>query len=152
MERYKRVQEFKGFCRTLRTGLQTAFNKRGDQQKYIYIDLEKADVNTRNIEVRLEQFKVATKLNLWGEAFQVLEDINTLIKVRKTALKNSLRCQYFESLTLIFKKNCFWHYHAFALYNYYNAYITKPKITANEKKDLADALLLAILAVPTVTL
>jgi translation initiation factor 3 subunit A len=97
VERYNRVQEFKAFCRSLRTGLQTAFNKRdkAEQQKAIYIDIEKTDVNTRNIEIRMEQFKVVTKLGLWGEAFLVLEDINTLMRVRRAPLKNSLRCQYF---------------------------------------------------------
>jgi hypothetical protein len=43
----------------------------------------------------MDQFKVATKLGLWSEAFQVLEDINTLMRVRRVPLKNSLRCQYF---------------------------------------------------------
>lgn len=131
VDRYNRVQEFKSFCKSLRTGLQTAFSKRDkyEQQKSIYIDIEKTDVNTRNIEIRMEQFKVATKLGLWAESFQILEDINNIIKVRKAPLKNSLKCQYFESLALLFSKNNFWHYHAFAYMNYYNAYMTKPKIT-----------------------
>lgn len=131
VERYNRVQEFKIFCKSLRTGLQTAFNKRdkAEQQKTIYIDIEKTDVNTRNIEIRMEQFKVTTKLGLWNEAFQTLEDINNIMKVRKAPLKNSLKCQFFENLALLFSKNRFWHYHAFAFYNYYIAYLTKPKIT-----------------------
>lgn len=68
VDRYNRVQEFKTFCRSLRTGLQNAFNKRdrSEQQKAIYIDIEKTDVNNRNIEIRMEQFKVTTKLGLWG--------------------------------------------------------------------------------------
>jgi hypothetical protein len=55
-------------------------------------------------------------------------------------------------LALLFSKNNFWHYHAFAYYNYYTSYLTKPKITLEEKQGLADRLLLAILAIPTVTL
>lgn len=97
VDRYNRVQEFKSFCKSLRTGLQTAFSKRDkyEQQKSIYIDIEKTDVNTRNIEIRMEQFRVATKLGLWAESFQILEDVNNIIKVRKAPLKNSLKCQYF---------------------------------------------------------
>jgi translation initiation factor 3 subunit A len=55
VDRYNRVQEFKSFCKSLRTGLQNAFNKRDkvEQQKAIYIDIEKTDVNTRNIEIRM---------------------------------------------------------------------------------------------------
>lgn len=82
----------------------------------------------------MEQFKITTKLGLWQEAFQVLEDINNLMKVRRAPLKNSLRCQYFENLAILFKKSNYWHYHAFAYYNYYLAYLTKPKITAEEKR------------------
>ena len=68
MDRYNRVLEFKAFCKTLRTGLQNAFNKRDRSymEKNIYIDIEKSDVNTRNIEIRTEQFKVTIKLGLWG--------------------------------------------------------------------------------------
>lgn len=78
----------------------TAFNRRGDrdrnqQQRAIYIDIEKTEVNDRNIEIRLEQFKVTIKLGLWQEAFQVLEDINNLMKVRKGALKTQVRYKYF---------------------------------------------------------
>ena len=148
VERYNRVAEFKAFCRSLRSGLQNAFTKRTEQQKAIYIDIEKADVNTRNIEIRLKQFEVTTKLGLWGEGFQVLEDINTLIRVRKAPLKNSLKCQYFECLAATFRQNCLWHYHACALYNHYLAFITKPKLTAADKQGMANQLLLAILAVP----
>ncbi len=52
-------------------------------------------MNTRNIEIRMDQFKVATKLGLWQEAFQILEDINNLMKVRRGTVKNSIKCQYF---------------------------------------------------------
>jgi hypothetical protein len=51
VDKYNRKHEFKSFCRTLRTGLLTAFNKRDrtEQQKAIYIDIEKSDVNDRHI-------------------------------------------------------------------------------------------------------
>ena len=131
VDRYNRVLEFKSFCKTLRTGLQNAFNKRDRSymEKNIYIDIEKTDVNTRNIEIRMDQFKVTIKLGLWGEAFSVLEDINTLMRIRKAPVKNSLKCLYFENLAHLFSKNNFWHYHAYAYYNYYLAYLTKPRLT-----------------------
>ena len=74
--------------------MQSTFNKRDRTyiEKTIYIDIEKTDVNTRNIEIRMKQFKIAVNLGLWSEAFSVLDDINTLIKIRKAPLKNSLRC------------------------------------------------------------
>lgn len=78
--------------------------------------------------------------------------MNNIIKVRKAPLKNSLKCQYFESLALLFSKNNFWHYHAFAYLNFYNAYMTKPKITPEEKARLSDKLLLSILAIPQVNI
>ena len=58
--------------------MKLAINKRdkNEQQKGFYIDIEKDEVNTNNIEIRQEQFKVTIKLGLWQEAFQILEDIN----------------------------------------------------------------------------
>ena len=73
------------------------------------------------------------------------------MRVRRAPLKNSLRCQYYENLALLLSKNSFWHYHAFAFYNYYLAYLTKPKITPEEKMHLSDRLLLSILVIPAVT-
>lgn len=52
------------------------------------------------------------------------------MKVRKGPLKNSIKCAYFENLATIFKKSNYWHYHAYAFYNYYSIYITKSKLTA----------------------
>lgn len=87
--------------------MKTVLNKRErtEQQRAIYIDIEKTEVNDRNIEIRLEQFKTAIKLGLWQEAFQVLEDINSLMRVRKGALKSNIRYKYFENLALLFKKS-----------------------------------------------
>jgi translation initiation factor 3 subunit A len=41
VDRYNRKHEFKTFCKTLRSGLQNALNKRdkSEQQKAIYIDI-----------------------------------------------------------------------------------------------------------------
>lgn len=74
-----------------------ALNRRDrtEQQRAFYVDMEKEEVNTNNIEIRLEQFEVTTKLGLWQESFQVLEDINELMKVRKGTIKNSIKCSYF---------------------------------------------------------
>lgn len=74
------------------------------------------------------------------------------MRVRRAPLKNSLRCQYYENLSQLFSRNKFWHYQAFAFFNYYLAYLTKPKITQEEKLNLSDRLLLSILVIPAVTL
>lgn len=50
------------------------------------------------------------------------------MRVRKGPVKNSLKYVYFEKLALIFKKSNYWHYHAFAFYNYYSILLTKTKL------------------------
>ena len=77
VDTYNRKGEFKSFCEYLRTGLKIALNKRDktEQQKGFYIDIEKEEVNTNNIEIRLDQFNITTKLGLWQESFHILEDI-----------------------------------------------------------------------------
>lgn len=67
-DKYNRKHEFKRYCDTIRTGLQTIFKnkqERTETQKAIYIDIEDANVNENNVQIRLEQFEVATKLGLW---------------------------------------------------------------------------------------
>ena len=74
-DKYNRKHEFKRYCDTIRTGLQTLFKNKLDRteaQKAIYIDIDDATVNENNVQIRLEQFEVATKLGLWQESFQVL--------------------------------------------------------------------------------
>lgn len=134
--------------------MRAVLNKRdrSENQRSIYIDIEKTEVNDRNIEIRLEQFKVTIKLGLWQESFQVLEDINSLMRVRKGALKSNIRYKYFENLALLFKKSNYWHYHAFAFYNKFQAAQKNPKLTAKERKELSDELLLSVLCIPSVTL
>lgn len=66
---YNRKHQFKGICDNERKyGLKNILSKRGDkseQQKNYYIDIEKQEINTNNIEIRFEQFDLATKLGLW---------------------------------------------------------------------------------------
>lgn len=156
VDQYNRKHEFKGFCDNERKyGLKNILNKRGDKneaQKNYYIDIEKEEVNTNNIEIRLDQFDLATKLGLWQEAWQTLEDIKEIMKVRKGPVKNQMRCAYFERLALIFKKSNYWHYHSYAFYNYYSVYITKSKLGAAEKMRMADKLILSVLCIPPSTL
>lgn len=63
-----------------------------------------------------------------------------------------MKCSYFEKLALLFKKSNYWHYHAYALYNYYCIYITKSSLSAAEKRKLSDKLILSILCIPPSTL
>ena len=74
------------------------------------------------------------------------------MKVRKGPVKNALKCAYFEKLALIFKKSSYWHYHAFAFYNYYTIFITKSKLAPEERMKVADKLILSVLCIPPTTL
>ena len=74
------------------------------------------------------------------------------MKVRKGTVKNNVKSLYFENLSLLFKKSNYWHYHAYAYFNYYITYLNKPRITAEEKTKIADKLLLSVLCIPPSTL
>lgn len=74
------------------------------------------------------------------------------MRVRKGPVKNSLKYVYFEKLALIFKKSNYWHYHAFAFYNYYSILLTKTKLPVGQKTKAADKLILSVLCIPPSTM
>ena len=75
-----------------------------------------------------------------------------MIRVRRGPLKSSIKTIYFENLSKVFRKSNYWHYHAYAYFNYYNIYLRKPKLTPDEKRQMADKLLLSVLCIPPSTL
>jgi translation initiation factor 3 subunit A len=150
-EKYNRKHEFKRYCDTIRTGLQHIFktkSERTEMQKAIYIDIENTEVNERNVIVRLEQFEVATKLGLWQESFQVLEDINSLMKARKGTVKKSTIARYYFNLSKLFKKSNYWNYHAFTYFNYYETYRRNPNLKHEDINNMTDELLLSVMCIP----
>lgn len=74
------------------------------------------------------------------------------MRVRRAPIKNIVKCEYFENLGLLFRKSNYWHYHAYAAYNHYQASISNPNLSQEEKRVLADKLLLSALCIPPVTL
>jgi translation initiation factor 3 subunit A len=150
-DKYNRKHEFKRYCDTIRTGLQTLFKNKLDRteaQKAIYIDIDDANVNENNVQIRLEQFEVATKLGLWQESFQVLEDINMLMKTRKGTVKKRTRARYYLNLSKLFKKSNYWNYHAFTYFNYYNTNRSNPELKAEDVNRMTDELLLSVMCIP----
>jgi translation initiation factor 3 subunit A len=140
-DKYNRKHEFKRFCDTLRTGLQNIFKTKQDKteaQKAMFIDIENTDVNERSIGIRLEQFEVATKLGLWQESFQILEDINLLMRARKGVVKKPTLSRYYYNLARLFRKSSYWNYHAFTYFNYYNLYRRNPSLTAKDINLMTD--------------
>lgn len=67
-----------------------------------------------HMELRFEQLKSACELELWGEAFRSVEDIQGLIALGKKQPRQSMMATYYARLTQIFEKSESHLYHAFA--------------------------------------
>jgi translation initiation factor 3 subunit A len=94
---YKRNAEFRRLCDILRQHL-------ANMQKYRDTrDITAPESWSLHLETRFEQLRVACELEMWGEAFRSVEDIQNLISLGKRQPKQQLMAAYYSRLTQIFK-------------------------------------------------
>ncbi|GLC73813.1 hypothetical protein PLESTF_001423800 [Pleodorina starrii] len=105
---YKRTTEFKRLCDILRQHLTNLVNKFREQRD------AGPESMTMHLESRFEQLRVACELELWGEAFRSVEDIQQLIALTKKTPKQPQLASYYTRLTQIFAVSDSPLYHAFA--------------------------------------
>lgn len=88
------------------------------------------------------------KLGLWQSSFEIIEDINELMNIRKGVIKKQTYYKYYLNLSKLFKRSGYWNYYAFTYFSYYNIYSRNPKIDIKELQEITDHLLLSILNIP----
>lgn len=101
------------------------------------------------MQIRFEQFEVALKLGLWQSSFEIIEDINELMNIRKGIIKKQTYYKYFLNLSKLFLKSGYLNYYAFTYFSYYNIYSRNPKISPKELQEITNHLLLSILSIPS---
>eukprot|EP00198_Chlamydomonas_reinhardtii_P004079 XP_001693415.1 eukaryotic initiation factor [Chlamydomonas reinhardtii] len=139
---YKRTTEFKRLCDILRQHLVNLVNKFREQRD------AGPESMTMHLESRFEQLRVACELELWGEAFRSVEDIQQLISLTKKTPKQPQLASYYTRLTQIFAVSDSPMYHAFAWLKLFSFARQHARgMSQTDYQQMATAVLLAALAI-----
>ncbi|CAJ1866076.1 unnamed protein product [Sphenostylis stenocarpa] len=145
-KQYKRTTVFRRPCEIIRNHLAN-LNKYRDQRGRP--DLSAPESLHLYLDTRVEQLKIATELELWQEAFRLVEAIHGLMCLVKKTPKPSLMVVYYVKLTEIFWISSSHLYHAYA---WFRLFLLQKSFNKNlSQKDLqliASSVVLAALSVP----
>lgn len=111
------------------------------------VDLSREDQNNLSLQQRFKQLETALTLELWFDAFQILEDINQLMSFRTVATKKSTLMKYFYYLSLLFKKSNYSHYYAVSFYYHFDHFRKIEKKDNPEIPRKVDELVLAVISI-----
>uniref|UniRef100_A0A7S0YIT4 PCI domain-containing protein n=1 Tax=Polytomella parva TaxID=51329 RepID=A0A7S0YIT4_9CHLO len=126
--KYKRTSEFRKLCEILRTNLVTITNKLREQ-----LPIPEGAMQY-HLECRYEQMRVACELELWGEAFKSVDDIQHLRQMFKIGPKPKDTIAYYQRLTQMFAISNSSLYHAFSWLRLYWVVISQVKSLPVEDK------------------
>lgn len=155
-EEYSRNMEFRRLCEMLRqqlVNLQKTTMTTTIAGRFVKAPSEWTAESTEfHLQTRFAQLEVATKFELWNEAFRTIEDINGIIAFSKKTPKARLMVTYYEKLTRIFSVAGNKLFHAYACFKLYQWTIEARKdIRPEEKALMASTVVLAALAVPSIS-
>ncbi len=103
---------------------------------------------TMHLESRFEQLRVACELELWGEAFRSVEDIQQLIALTKKTPKQPQLASYYTRLTQIFAVSDSPLYHAFAWLKLFSFSRQHARgLAQSDYQQMGTAVMLAALAI-----
>lgn len=70
-----------------------------------HVDLSKPVTNDKHVQIRFEVIKTAMELEMWNEAYKILETIKVLKAMRKGGFRTSFMLSFYECLAKIFAKS-----------------------------------------------
>jgi len=103
----------------------------------------------RHMGTRFYALETCAELGLWSQGFGIVEDIHSLMERTQVLPKVHLMATYYEKLARIFFVSENYLYHAYAWWRFYYYSAAQPKLTEEDKRTLATAVVLAALAIPT---
>lgn len=152
-EKFKRKIEFKRFSESIRYYVFKLMSTHSDYLRNPFaVDITENETNDCYLNIFSLQMISALNLKLWQEAFKICEDMNAIIKVRKTSLKPKFLSNYFENLAKVFWNSEYYLYHANAFYSHYTIYKKFSKANTAEITSKTSLLVLSILSIPPFTI
>lgn len=152
-EKFKRKIEFKRFSESIRYYVFKLMSTHSDYFRNPFaVDITENETNDCYLNIFSLQMTSALNLKLWQEAFKICEDMNAIIKVRKTSLKPKFLSNYFENLAKVFWNSEYYLYHANAFYSHYTIYKKFSKANSGEISSKTSLLVLSVLSIPPFTI
>ena len=132
--KYNRRVEFRHLCDLLRLHLSAV------QRSQFYVGHQENRVTLTNpgtvqvnLETRFKQLAIATRLELWQEAWKTVEDITSLMRLSKRPIKPHLMGEYYDRLAQVFWMSGNYKFHAYALFKLFSIVKrTKKNVTEEE--------------------
>lgn len=112
------------------------------------MDLNSTDTQRLYLTTRFLQLEVAAELEAWQDAYRTIEDIHENMTLSKQPAPPELMVPYYERLTQIFWASGNYLFHAYSMERLYMLGRGNPKLTDEDRRRSASAVLLSTLVVP----
>jgi len=143
--KHKRTTEFRRVCDLLRSHLNNMIKYKDMRDRP---DLTLPETQNLYMEVRFEQLKAATTLEMWQEAFRSVEDIHGLMLMLRRSPKPQMMALYFAKLTEIFWTGKNYLHNAYAWMKLYSVSKTYNRnLTPEDERALASGVILASMCI-----
>lgn len=142
--KYERKSEFKRLCEILKTHLLVITKEDYEDS----INLSNSDTLQKFLDTRFQQLNTAVKLELWKESFKSIEDVHSLMRYSKRALKPISLVNYYNNLAKIFQVSNDYVYSTASRQKLFELIIQSPFITDAELKENASIYLISSLSIP----
>jgi len=143
--KHKRTTEFRRVCDLLRSHLNNMIKYKDMRDRP---DLSLPETQNLYMEVRFEQLKAATTLEMWQEAFRSVEDIHGLMLMLRRSPKPQMMALYFAKLTEIFWIGKNYLHNAYAWMKLYTvSKMYNRNLTPEDERALASGVVLACMCI-----
>ncbi|KAL7294910.1 hypothetical protein TKK_0011831 [Trichogramma kaykai] len=144
--KYVRKTEFRKLCEKLRKHLDDITKL---PQVPANVSINKVETQLLMLETRLIQLDSAIQMELWHEAYKVIEDIHGLMNLSKKLKSPKTMANYYQKLVMVFWKAGNHLFHAAALFKLFQlSRDMKKNMYSEELQEMANKVLLAILSIP----
>ena len=155
-ETFERSLEFRKLNDMIKKHLQDSIKyydkDRESGKKHSLIELN-ADYFELHLDTRFIGLKTATKMKQWNQAYQIVEEIYSIMAKIDRPIKPEMMADYYKSLSDMFLVSKSYLFHAYAWLKFYHLNEKNNISIRSNKKELtrmASALTLSALAVPVV--
>ena len=151
---YERTLEFRKLNDMIKKHLQDSIKyydkDRESGKKHSLIELD-ADYFELHLDTRFIGLEIATEMKQWNQAYQIVEEVYSIMAKIDRPIKPQMMAAYYKSLSDMFLVSKSYLFHAYAWLKFYHLNEkNNQSLDENELTRMASALTLSALAVPVV--